>query len=810
MVGPRKRETMRLKGVVVRRLGRVDRALLFTFLPIWAFWFAFYLNNLIRGRVAVLPIYVSAPESPVNYPTLLGFWDVPWGGLQVGDRLLKVGQADLRGVWPVGFVARKYKETDASLHLPLVFLRAGLRNETVLSLRAVPFPWVWAVINVSFVGFAILLLLRKPNSRLIRATFLVMMLLSFRFIPFAAGAREAPLALTYVRAGFDFVSASIVFPLVLRLTYLFPEEAITVDARLPRWPWLFSMAGPIWYGWMFGVAPAPRAYAALSVSLAFFITYLGRGTYRFFHADPVARRQVKWVLFGVYLALVPTLGVELLVFVRPSLWPMFELVRICYVIIPLCVFIAIVRFNLFDIDRLISATAAYTIVSVAVIAGAITMLPRVSQVASSAVALNPAAGQLIVSLLLAAAVVSGSRYLSPEIERFFFAERYALERGVEHLLRELSACAGPQEVLTLVGRRLDSLLRPESCIVYGRSGETYAPLFFRGRAVTPTINVAAALVTALQSEAASVEVERWMRRRGIALASPDRAVLDSLGAAVLVPMRRGNIVAAFLCLGQKRSGDIYTATDLTLLSAVAENVSAELRRCDEAEIARQVGAMRDSLRRYVPEQIAAHVVSGHNLEARESHVSVLFVDLRGYTAYAEDKPPAEVFSTVNRYTEAVSRIVRAHGGTVVEFNGDGMMAVFGAPTPLAEKERAAVAAGREIVFSVHSLELGSAQREQLRLEVGVGIATGKAFVGNIHSVDRLIWSAIGDTSNLAARLQALTRELNAAIVIDTATRTSAGDAADDFERHDGMPIRGRRQTADIYALPLAASKPLIA
>jgi class 3 adenylate cyclase len=135
--------------------------------------------------------------------------------------------------------------------------------------------------------------------------------------------------------------------------------------------------------------------------------------------------------------------------------------------------------------------------------------------------------------------------------------------------------------------------------------------------------------------------------------------------------------------------------------------------------------------------------------------------------------------------------------------------VFGAPTPLVEKERAAVAAGREIVFSVHSLELG-AQSEQLRLEVGVGIATGKAFVGNIHSVDRLIWSAIGDTSNLAARLQAITRELNAAIVIDTVTRTSAGDAAADFERHDKMPIRGRRQTADIYALPLAASEPLIA
>ena len=357
-------------------------------------------------------------------------------------------------------------------------------------------------------------------------------------------------------------------------------------------------------------------------------------------------------------------------------------------------------------------------------------------------------------------------------------------------------------MLTLVGQRLDSYLLPENCVAYGRLGEAYAPLFFRGRAVAPTINAGAGLVTALRSETRSVEVERWLRHRALGLSSSDRAVLDSLGAAVLVPMHRGDLLEAFICLGQKRSGDIYTATDLTHLTAVAERVSGELRRFDEAEIARQVRTMADSLRRYVPEQIATQIVSGQNLDAREREVSVLFVDIRGYTTYAEDKSAAEVFSTVNRYTETVSRIVRARGGTVVEFNGDGMMAVFGAPAPLAQKEHAAVAAGLEIVLSVRSLDLG-AHHEQ-PLEVGVGIATGKAFVGNIQSIDRLIWSAIGDTSNLAARLQGLTRELDAAIVIDSATKMKAGTVADDFERHDSMPIRGRRQSEDVYSLPLPA------
>jgi len=575
----------------VTRLGLIDRALIFTLVPIWAFWFALYLNNLVRGRVADIPLDVSVPHGPDDYPALVGFWggvsrEGPWEGLEVGDRLLKVGRAELRGVWPIGFHARVYEQTDASLHLPITFIRAGRRHETILSLKRHSFPWVRAVINVSFVGFAILLILRRPNSRLIRAIFVVMIVVAYFFTPFAPGARPAPMALTYVMAAFNFVCALFVLPLVLRLTYLFPEGAIPLSARLPKWPWLFAIAGPLWCIWMVGVALPPLVYVGLD--LAFLIAYLGRGTYRFVHVDPVSRRQIKWVLFGVYLALVPIFAATVLAVVKPSLWPLLELARILYVTIPICIFIAIVRCNLYDIDRLIGATAAYTIVSIVVIAAAIIMLPRVSQAATAAWGVDSTVGQFLVALLVAAIVVPATRYLRPQIERFFFAERYALERGLEHLLRALSACGGPQEVLAIAGERLYFCLRPESCVIYGRLSEAYAPLFFRGRAVAPTLAAGAPLVRALQAETRSVEVERWLRRPSLSLPGVDRAVLDSLGAAVLVPMHRGDMIAAILCLGHKRSGDIYTATDLTLLTAVAEKVSAELKRFDEAEIAREV------------------------------------------------------------------------------------------------------------------------------------------------------------------------------------------------------------------------------
>jgi class 3 adenylate cyclase len=259
---------------------------------------------------------------------------------------------------------------------------------------------------------------------------------------------------------------------------------------------------------------------------------------------------------------------------------------------------------------------------------------------------------------------------------------------------------------------------------------------------------------------------------------------------------RGDVLAALLCLGRKVSGDIYTSTDRALLLVVASQLSVQLLRFGERELLAEAQSMQERLRRWVPGSVADELARGHELDPVEREVSILFVDIRGYASFAEGRPAAEIFSTVNRYTQAVSQAVRDHGGTVVEFNGDGMMAVFGAPEPLADKERCAVAAARQITQSMASL---SAAADAV-LRVGVGIATGAAYVGAIHSVDRWIWSAIGNTTNLAARLQGLARDLDADVVIDGATRRRAGPAADGVELHPRLAIRGLRDAHDVYAL----------
>jgi class 3 adenylate cyclase len=306
-------------------------------------------------------------------------------------------------------------------------------------------------------------------------------------------------------------------------------------------------------------------------------------------------------------------------------------------------------------------------------------------------------------------------------------------------------------------------------------------------------------VTALQARGVPLLAEGFTRgRRDDELGPFDRAVLQTLGVPVVVPVQLEKALTLVLCLGSKRSGDVYTSTDIALLAAVADKLSAVLLHFDQDEILRHAQDMQETLRRYVPGAVVSALYEGRDLEDGKREASVLFVDIRGYSRFSEDRSATEIFSTVNQYTRCVSEIVRKHGGSVVEFNGDGMMAVFGAPRSMAHKERAAILAGRETLSAVAALPVAGGGA----LQVGIGVATGEVFVGNIQAADRLIWSAVGNTTNVAARLQEMTREFGAAMMIDAATWARAGDAGEEFRKHSATVLRGRRQTQDVYALPV--------
>jgi class 3 adenylate cyclase len=288
-------------------------------------------------------------------------------------------------------------------------------------------------------------------------------------------------------------------------------------------------------------------------------------------------------------------------------------------------------------------------------------------------------------------------------------------------------------------------------------------------------------------------IRKWMR----ALAS--RNGLVRLGATAALIIAPSVSAAASAMIGiEAWAGHLV----LTVLLTATWVVTHQRRRSDQVGVSGEAHVPQDMVPRYVPDAVATQLESGRPLACGEREITVLFADMRGYTGFSEDRTPAEIFATVNRFTERVSAIVLRHRGSVVEFGGDGIMAVFGAPNTLPQKERAAVEAGRAIVATIRSATAATGESDAL--SVGVGIATGTDFVGNVQIADGEIWTAVGNTANLAARLQALTRRFAAAIAIDEPTRAASAGAAAAFERHPSIPIRGRRDRQNVYVLPLCS------
>jgi hypothetical protein len=208
--------------------------------------------------------------------------------------------------------------------------------------------------------------------------------------------------------------------------------------------------------------------------------------------------------------------------------------------------------------------------------GALLLAPGFAQATSHLIGLSPNSGQLVFSGIFALLVIPGQVYLRPHIERLFFAERYALEQGIADLLRTLPGCSDHHQLLTRVGERLSNLLHSESCTIYTYSGTTYTPVFVTGSIVPSVFEARSVLWGAVQTRNDYTDEEEWRRSTRLLLRPSERGLLDRLRVGFISPLGQSKPAPFFLLLGPKRSGDVYTATDVSLLKNIAKAVSEQL------------------------------------------------------------------------------------------------------------------------------------------------------------------------------------------------------------------------------------------
>ena len=224
---------------------------------------------------------------------------------------------------------------------------------------------------------------------------------------------------------------------------------------------------------------------------------------------------------------------------------------------------------------------------------------------------------------------------------------------------------------------------------------------------------------------------------------------------------------------------------------------------------------RDTFARFVPEevvnQVLLHTDEGLRLGGARVFGTCMFTDLRGSTQFAESLPPETVVEVINRYLGELTEAILGHGGTLISYLGDGFMAVFGAPIEQEDHADRAVAAAREILGE-RLPRFNEWLREQSHgdgFRIGVGLNTGPFMAGNVGSEKRLEYTAMGDTINIASRLEGLTKESDFYLLMADSSREALVRPPDDVVPVGEVEVRGREGKLTVWSLE-EARKPVAA
>ncbi len=244
----------------------------------------------------------------------------------------------------------------------------------------------------------------------------------------------------------------------------------------------------------------------------------------------------------------------------------------------------------------------------------------------------------------------------------------------------------------------------------------------------------------------------------------------------------------------------FKPDDLELISAVAAQTAIAVENARAHERLAREEVARANYSRFLPEYVVKQMLDNpgsFKLGGVNQTITVLFADIRGFTRISEHAPPEKIVGLLNRYFSAMTDIIFAHGGTLDKYLGDGLMALFGAPTTTPEDAsnalNAAVAMQRRIL-GINQELLAEGLSE---IGVGIGLHTGEVTVGYIGSERRSEYTAIGDAVNTAARLESNAR--GGEILISEATSLAAGDRYR-LEAREPIMVKNREQPVRLFGV----------
>lgn len=209
---------------------------------------------------------------------------------------------------------------------------------------------------------------------------------------------------------------------------------------------------------------------------------------------------------------------------------------------------------------------------------------------------------------------------------------------------------------------------------------------------------------------------------------------------------------------------------------------------------------RKLIRTFTTKDVAEELLrSGFSLGGDMVDASVMFADIRSFTTITEARSPAEIIEMLNDYYALMFDAITGHGGSVNQIIGDGLMAIFGAPVRYEDHCERAVKAAMEMLELLDGFNQNQHTQSKPQIKIGIGIASGQMVAGFTGTQHRATYTCVGDTVNLAARLEAQTKVLGRPILIEGATRSALGPAFQ-VEPHGPMQLKGKTVEIEVFSI----------
>jgi class 3 adenylate cyclase len=767
------------------------------------------------------------------------FWiNKPFPGLLINARLVVAdyGNYNWPGIqsglqFPDKLISANGRPISKANDLEEVLQRAGVGNEVtyIFERKGEPFTTTLPVVQFTFwdlvatfgiefvaaflyVGLGIAVFIMKPGAELSWVFFLACFWLGIYVITgFDTVSTHKCLLAYHLANAFlpaSFAHMSMVFP--YRWGFIQRHPSIVLIPHLVSAllfvPFHTFYPGPIF------LALYPFIYIYLFVSA---ISPVVAGLVAFWKGNStLAKQRAKVILFGATLAFPFPAVMYVLPFLGAN-WGYFKVnanfLVLALLFYPACIAYAISKHNLFDVDVYIKRTVGYVIMTVIVGFGYFSI-----QTVTTKFVFTPLFGSyaddiypFAFALLVVFFFDPINRKIQNAVDRIFFRAALDYKSTVHSVSSALASLLNLDEILARVVLTLRKEMFIDAVGLFVLEPQRQSSRsYFDGdahlaaeRMQPVTLEADDPLVTLLSKE------KRMITRYDLAEDARYSSVKEAcsgsfsrVAASLAVPLVFQGDVCGVLTVGHKKSGHFFTREDIDLLDTLITEAAVAIENARLAEQMKKEAGVRTNLARYLSPQIVDQIVKNDvqvNLGGDKKIVTVLFSDIRNFTGITESQPPDKLVRILNEYFTEMAEIIFAHQGSLDKYIGDAIVAVFGSLITLENSAQNAARAAIQMMQRLPFLNERWKDEYGFEMHMGIGLNTGEVFLGNIGSPERMEFTVVGDTVNVASRFSGLAKPGQILVTREVHSRLASGFA---LQALPPVEVKGKSDKLEVFEL----------